>query len=278
MNSTQMKSKITKLAVTSLLIVTGSTFAQNKTPVIQTSSQKPDLSPEEVTEESSFGLGYENARSAIAEMRQSGLELDGIDIEAYLAGVKDGLEGKQPDAAKVNRIKQAYSMLGERLVTEQAAKARKNLAEARAFLEANKRKEGVITTASGLQYIVLKKGEGKVFEAPADPTKQANVRFMVHYKGMFTDGEVFEKTPNYDESEGRRPVPYNLSTVSGFREALMMMPVGSKWKIFLAPELGYGADGKPGRVPANSVLIFELELEDIKEIPMPAPIPENAGE
>lgn len=284
MNSTQMKSKITKFGVTTLLIVASSAFAQNgaptppATPAAPPAPQKLDLSAEEIANETSFGLGYQNGRRAITDMQQNGLNLDAIDLDAYLAGVKDGLAEKELDPAKINRIEQSFRMLGERLMAEQAAEAKKNEAESKAFLEANKAKEGVVTTDSGLQYTVLKKGEGKVFEAPKDPAQQSNVRFMVHYKGTFADGEVFDSSPNYDETEGRRPVPFNLSVVPGFREALMLMPVGSKWKLFLSPELGYGAEGIPGSIPPNSVLIFELELEDIVDMPMPVQIPDGLGE
>ena len=277
-----MKSQFTKLGVTALLITATSAFAQNDGPAsgepAPPAPEKLDLSDEEITEETSFGLGYQNGRRAISDMQQNGLDLRDINLEAYIAGIKDGLNEKELDPKKINRIEQSFRMLGERLMAEQAAEAKKNKEEAEAFLAANKEKEGVITTDSGLQYKVLKKGEGKVFEAPKDPTAQANVRFMVHYKGTFTDGEVFDKSPNYDETEGRRPVPFNLNVVPGFREALMMMPVGSKWQLFLSPDLAYGAEGIPGSIPQNAVLIFELELEDIKEMPMPVQIPDNIGE
>ena len=120
-------------------------------------------------------------------------------------------------------------------------------------LDANKKKEGVKVTESGLQYTVLEEGSGK----SAEDAKKV----LVNYKGSFISGEVF------DSSERRgEPAEFDLdNVVDGMAEAIRMMKVGEKMKIFIPPDLAYGERGYPPVIPPNSVLTFELELVDIVE-------------
>ncbi len=119
------------------------------------------------------------------------------------------------------------------------------------FLEANKKKEGVVTTASGLQYKVIKNGDG------AKP--KVTDRVKVNYKGTLIDGTIFDQSP-----EGS-PIPFTVGqVVPGWKEALQLMPVGSKWIIYVPQELGYGSRNAGPQIKPFSALIFEVELVSIE--------------
>jgi FKBP-type peptidyl-prolyl cis-trans isomerase len=127
----------------------------------------------------------------------------------------------------------------------------RNKKEGEDFLAANKKKEGVTTTESGLQYEIIKKGEG------AKPTKADTV--VTHYKGTFLNGKQFDSS--YDRNE---PAKFPVTgVIAGWTEALQLMPVGSKWKLYIPSDLAYGPNGRQG-IPPNSMLIFELELLSIE--------------
>ncbi len=129
--------------------------------------------------------------------------------------------------------------------------AQKNLEEGNAFLEKNKAREGVTTTESGLQYEVLTAGTG------AMPTETDQVR--VHYHGTLIDGKVFDSSVDRGE-----PVVFGVNQViPGWTEALKLMPVGSKWKIYLPSAIGYGERGAGGDIGPNAALVFEVELLEI---------------
>jgi FKBP-type peptidyl-prolyl cis-trans isomerase FklB len=119
-----------------------------------------------------------------------------------------------------------------------------------AFLAENKKKPGVVTLPSGLQYMILQEGTGP------KPTLSDNVK--CHYSGSFIDGNVFESSYNNNQ-----PATFQLGQViRGWTEALQMMPVGSKWRLFIPSELGYG-DIDRGTIPPGSTLIFDVELLEI---------------
>ena len=123
--------------------------------------------------------------------------------------------------------------------------------EGKAFLEANRKRTGVITLASGLQYEVMTSGTGVV------PTSTDTVK--VHYHGTLIDGNVFDSSVSRGE-----PATFGVTQViSGWVEALQLMPVGSKWKLFIPSELAYGAQGAGQAIPPHTALIFEVELLDI---------------
>jgi FKBP-type peptidyl-prolyl cis-trans isomerase len=129
--------------------------------------------------------------------------------------------------------------------------AKKNLERANVYLEANKKKDGIQTLKSGLQYQVLKSGTGKV------PTLTDTV--LCHYEGKLIDGTVFDSTLKRNE-----PAKFGVSQVPpGWIEALQRMKVGDKWVLTLPPNLGFGEQGSPPNVAPNEALIIELELLDI---------------
>ena len=122
----------------------------------------------------------------------------------------------------------------------------------RAFLVENAKKQGVVTTASGLQYKVLKEGEGR------SPNAEDSVR--VHYRGTFIDGSEFD-------SSYQRGVPIDFplnGVISGWTEVCQLMKEGSHYEVYLPPELGYGARGAGSAIPPHATLIFEIELLRVK--------------
>ena len=130
--------------------------------------------------------------------------------------------------------------------SKQAAEAKKNLEAAMEFMKKNASKKGVISTASGLQYKVIKKGTG--------PQPTANDRVKVNYTGTLIDGTVF------DSSKERGPAEFGLKQViPGWTEGLQLMHEGATYQFFIPPDLAYGAGGTHG-IPPNSVLIFDVDL------------------
>ena len=139
-------------------------------------------------------------------------------------------------------------------MAEMMAAAQENKAEGEAFLAANAEKPGVEVTESGLQYQVLREGDG--------PTPEADATVKVHYQGSMLDGETFDSS--YERGE---PVVFALNqVVPGWQEGIAMMPVGSKYRFWIPSELGYGEAGTPGGpIGPNEVLVFEVELLEIVE-------------
>ena len=140
----------------------------------------------------------------------------------------------------------------ERQQKMQKELADKNLKDAEKFLEENKKKEGVITTASGLQYKIITKGNGKI------PTAQDTV--VAHYRGTLIDGTEFDNSFKRNE-----PATFPVSgVIKGWQEILQLMPVGSKWEVYIPPQLAYGEQGAGQVIPPNAALIFDIELISIK--------------
>jgi FKBP-type peptidyl-prolyl cis-trans isomerase len=129
-----------------------------------------------------------------------------------------------------------------------AEKGEKNKKAGEAFLEENKKKSGVVVLPSGLQYRVITMGDGK--------KPKANQLVLVHYRGMNIDGVEFDSS-----FKNGRPVSFHLNQViKGWTEAILLMPVGSKWELFIPPDLAYGENGINQVIGPNSTLIFEIEL------------------
>ncbi len=126
-------------------------------------------------------------------------------------------------------------------------KSVQQLEEGNKFLEANGKKDTVVTTASGLQYEILQEGTG--------PKPGPNSMVTVHYEGTLLDGKVFDSS--YKRNQ---PATFGVhQVISGWTEALQLMPQGSKWRLFIPPNLGYGSGGT-GPIPGNATLIFDVEL------------------
>jgi len=171
-----------------------------------------------------------------------------VNEKLFGQGVLDVLSEKQTiiSTEMTNTIVQSYVMKLYNL------KASKNLIEGKQFLEENKKKEGIITLPSGLQYKVIKEGTGE------SPT--INDKVTCHYEGRLINGKVFDSS-----IQRGQPAQFPLNgVISGWTEALQLMKTGSKWTVYVPAELGYGEQNVPGIEP-NSVLIFDIELISIEK-------------
>ena len=179
-----------------------------------------------------------------------------IDIALFTSGLEDGLKKKDPLLAPeelekirkmISKKMQAYRQKEKELLAE------KNLKEGEAFLAENKKRKDVVTTGSGLQYIVLHKGNG--------PRPKKADLIKVHYRGMLIDGTEFDNS----YKRGKSVVFALQGIIPGWIEALQLMSVGSKYTLFLPPNLGYGSNGTGRLIGPNAVLIFEVELLGIEK-------------
>ncbi|MBE7441993.1 MAG: FKBP-type peptidyl-prolyl cis-trans isomerase [Flavobacteriales bacterium] len=197
----------------------------------------------------SYGIGVNMAQSINKEFKEANLE-------AIIQGMKDGVAGSNTISAE--QLQQVVAFYFKRkqdaVNNERVAEAQKMLKEGMAFLEANKAKEGVVTTESGLQYIVLKDGTGKQPSATSSVT--------VHYHGTTPEGVIFDSSVNRGE-----PATFGLNQViKGWTEGLQLMKEGAKFKFFLPQELAYGSNPPPGGViKAYMPLIFEVELIKVND-------------
>jgi len=178
-------------------------------------------------------------------IKQQGIELD---VDAVAMGIRDAAKDKNQMTKE--DMQKALLALQMKAAQKQQEAATANEKVAKDFLEKNKSAEGVKVTKSGLQYIIEKEGNGKT------PTTKDVVR--VNYKGTLIDGKQFDSS--YDRGE---PAEFPLQgVIPGWSEGIQLVKTGGKIKLFVPPELAYGASGRPGIAP-NSVLIFEVELLDI---------------
>ena len=223
------------LALAGLLMLPTGCKAEQKAA----STQKP----QETRDKVSYSIGADIGQN----LKRSELDLN----PAFLAqGIKDSFAGKTVlTDEEMKATLQAFQVeMQNKLQAKQKALAEKNKAESDKFLEENKKKEGVVTTPSGLQYKILKEGTG------AKP--KATDTVSVNYVGTLVNGTKFD--------ESKEPVTFPVEgVIPGWVEALQLMPVGSKWQLVIPPSLAYGENAPPVIGP-NQALVFEVELLAIK--------------
>ena len=175
-------------------------------------------------------------------------------MAGFIAAIKNSAIVSQEEA-------QEYAKTHTEAIKAKAMEAQygENKAAGEKFLAENKTKEGVVTTESGLQYKIIKAGKGEI------PTKSSTVK--VHYKGTLIDGTEFDSSYNRKDKDGNaQPTTFRADQViAGWTEALTMMPVGSKWELYIPQELAYGARETGGQIKPFSTLIFEVELLEIEK-------------
>ena len=195
-----------------------------------------------------------------------------VNEELLNTGIQDGLSGKKPLLSE-DQVKETMALFQKEMLAKQAeakkAAAAKNSAEGTKFLAENKTKEGVKTTASGLQYKVLKEGSG--------PTPKPTDTVKVNYRGTVLDGTEFDSS--YKRGE---PASFPVNRViKGWTEALQLMKVGSKYQLFIPADLAYGGRGAGSDIGPNAMLIFDVELLGINPPtptpPKPVALPNAAG-
>ncbi len=203
------------------------------------------------SQKGSLKTGLDSLSYALGTRIALNLSANNIDSLSYTAFV-DGIK----DVLKKSTLKfddNACNAIINTKLQEMASKGSKKEKEAgEKFLAANKKKVGVTTTASGLQYEVVTMGTG------VKPTSEDTV--VCHYAGTLVSGKEFDNS--YKRGE---PISFPVTgVIKGWTEALQLMPKGSKWKLYIPSELGYGDRGAGGDIPGGSALIFEVELIDIK--------------
>ncbi len=203
----------------------------------------------------SYGIGLNIGRN----MREQGVE---IETQLLIKGLQDALSGAKPQltdaelqtamAAFQQDLKRKSAMQKIAKDPKLKAAAEKNLKEGLAFLAKNAKVKGVKSTASGLQYQVLKAGKG--------PSPKATDQVTTHYHGTLIDGTVFDSSV-----DRKQPATFGVNRViAGWTEALQLMKVGSKWKLTIPSGLAYGLTPRPGGpIGPNAVLVFEVELLSI---------------
>ncbi|EIK2268248.1 FKBP-type peptidyl-prolyl cis-trans isomerase [Vibrio cholerae] len=199
---------------------------------------------ETVEQKASYGIGLQMGQ----QLAGSGLE--GLNVAAIAAGIATALVGEQP-AISVDEINQALHAIHMRAEEARQEAAKVAASEGEAFLKDNALRPEVTVLESGLQYEVLVEGNGAI------PTSDKSVR--VHYHGQLIDGTVFDSSV----SRGQ-PAEFPVTgVIRGWVEALQLMPVGSKWKLYIPHNLAYGERGAGAAIPPFAALVFEVELLDI---------------
>lgn len=170
-----------------------------------------------------------------------------INIKVFAKALEDVLNDNQPSMS----YDEAKGVINDYFTNLQAEKLDINQKAGQEFLEINKKRQGVVTLPSGLQYEIITKGEGKL-PAATDQVK-------CHYHGTLIDGTVFDSSV-----QRGTPATFGVNQViQGWVEALQLMPVGSKWKLFIPADLAYGKAGAGQSIEPNSALVFEVEVLDI---------------
>jgi FKBP-type peptidyl-prolyl cis-trans isomerase FklB len=222
---------------------------------------KPLPKPDALNDKASYAFGLNLARNFKEQ------EVP-INLDYVVRGMSDGMAGS-PSLLTDEEIQATMEAFQQQMTAQQQAKqaaaSEKNQKDADAFLAQNKTRAGVTTTESGLQYEVLTAGTG--------PKPAATDRVKVHYKGTLLDGSTFDSS--YERGQ---PASFPVrGVIPGWTEALQLMPVGSKWKVFIPPALAYGDRGAGNRIGPNSALTFEVELLEILPPAPPAGAPATPG-
>jgi FKBP-type peptidyl-prolyl cis-trans isomerase FklB len=224
-------------------IILGSTLAAlTATAVAQDGGLQSD------EQKFSYSVGYQVGSQIKQQFGQNNTQ---VDAETFAAGVRDALSESETKLTPEEMQAVIQAKQQEQLAAQQAV-AEQNKAKGEEFLAANKDKEGVVVTESGLQYKVMTPGEGK------QPTAESTV--VVHYSGRLIDGTEFD-------SSYKRETPATFSLggiIKGWGEALQLMEEGAKWQVYIPAELGYGERGAGGAIGPNETLIFDIELLEVK--------------
>lgn len=203
---------------------------------------------EQIKKVMSYIVGFHVGGQMLPQMLP-GVKAGDLVGDTIAKGITDALnESMDPEimAADVQTVQREFGAMLQKRSEEKGAK---NLEIGRQYMEENGRKEGVVTTESGLQYEILTPGGEEKYDVAKHgdaPTAE------VMYKGTLVDGTVFDQS--------KQPIKFNIrQVIPGFTEALKLMPVGAKWRVTIPAALAYGANG-PGSIGPNSTLIFEMEL------------------
>lgn len=248
------------LAGTAAAVAQSGSSSQTQTPPAapQPRAQSPAGS-DQASSNSPLKTNKEKASYALGMNVGSSLHRQSVDIDPdlFAQGLKDAMAGKKPLISE-DEGRAALMQLQNEVRTQQAQKMKEegdsNKKAGDAYLAANKAKPGVVTLPSGLQYKILKEGTG--------PKPTATDTVECNYTGTLINGTEFDSSAKHG---GPAKFPVN-GVIKGWTEALQLMPVGSKWQLFIPSDLAYGERGTPdGSIGPNSTLVFEVELVSIEQ-------------
>lgn len=219
----------------------------------------PGLAQAQAPQTDKEKLGYALGTQIGQDIKRNEIE---IDADAFARAVKDALAGNKPVMTD-DEIRTTLTDFQQKMRQQQMAKfqelAAKNKKESDEFLAENKKKEGVVTLPSGVQYKVIKAGKGK------KPMVKDTV--VAHYVGTLPNGKEFDSSVKRGQ-----PATFPLEgVIPGWKEALPLMQEGAKWQVVIPPELGYGARGAGQEIGPNQALVFEIELLEVKKATTPPP-------
>ncbi len=229
-----------RLTLTILLLMVTGVQCQDKT------FTKDDLT--EQNQKASYAIGYDIGRN---------LKMQDFDVavDEFKQGLTDALNetGIYTDEEIMQILQEFQQTLMSQREEKQKVEGEKNKKEGEAFFAENKSKEGVVELPSGMQYKVLKEGDG--------PSPSETDKVTVHYRGTFLNGEEFDSS----YKRGNPATFQVIGVIRGWTEALKMMQVGDKWMLYIPYNLAYGESGKPPKIPPYASLIFEVELLGIEK-------------
>jgi len=192
----------------------------------------------------SYGIGYQMGQQLASN------PFEGMELDAVVDGLKDAFQ-QNPSQVTDDQLRTAFNTIHERMQAAKAEQHKGAIEEGVKFLADNAKRDEVQVTASGLQYEVLTEGNGDM------PTADSTVR--THYHGTLINGDVFDSS--YDRGQ---PAEFPVGgVIKGWTEALQMMKVGSKWRLYVPHNLAYGEQGAGGAIGPYSTLVFDVELLDI---------------
>lgn len=241
----------------SAALITSLANAQIKKPA----PKKPGATAKPTASAMSVNAGLKTTQDSVSysiglfmaqNLKQQGI--NDLNNALLMRGLEDALKERQPQLTQAQAGQVMNSFMQKQMAVRSAETGKasaENKQIGTAFLTENKAKPGVVTTASGLQYSIEKEGTG------AKPT--ASDRVKVHYTGRLLDGKVFDSSVERGE-----PIVFGVGDViKGWTEALQLMPIGSKWKLFIPADLAYGDRGAGADIKPGSTLVFDVELIDI---------------
>lgn len=240
-----MNIRIISLATLLVVSATGYIQAQTKKPAtkpVTKTTQKPTFMLKTQADKFSYAVGLNIAQG----IKQQGFA-DSVNVAALARALEDAIKGKTPLLSD----QEAQMIIQSYFQAQQSKAGGKNSVEGQKFLEDNKKKPGVVVLPSGLQYQVLKEGNGEI--------PKATDKVTTHYHGTLINGEVFDSSVDRGQPAS---FPVN-GVIQGWQEALQLMKVGSKWKLFVPSELAYGNQGAGPKIGPGTTLIFEVELISI---------------
>jgi FKBP-type peptidyl-prolyl cis-trans isomerase len=224
---------------------------------VRAEDKKTETAPTDKKDKLSYSMGFNVGTS----WKRNGFETNDVDLQVFLNGLRDSMQGREAMVSeKENR--ELLTAFQAELRTKREEKRKqlgeKNKKETETFLAENKTKPGVQVLPDGLQYKVITEGSG--------PKPTTNETVVVNYRGTLVDGTEFDSSIKRGQ-----PATFKVTgVIKGWSEALLMMPVGSKWQLFIPPDLAYGERGSGTLIGPGATLIFEVELVSIKEPEKPA--------